>query len=82
MREGQRNTRAADHRERYGERDGSKELRAHREIKTWGGRCRESTKHGRRDEEKRTDSGGGREAERHTEAWEGDREKTVMDTDM
>ena len=28
--------RAADHRERYGERDRSKELRAHRETKTWG----------------------------------------------
>lgn len=29
-----------------------------------------------------TDSGVGREAERHTEAWEGDRENKEMDTDM
>ena len=83
MSEGQRNTRAADHRERYGEKDGNKELRAHRETKTWGVDAEKApSMGGERRRDRQTDSGGGREAETHTEAWDGDREKTVMDTDM
>lgn len=65
--------RAADHRERYGERDGSKELRAHRETKTWGSMQRKHQACMKRDGQ--TDRGVGRETDRHTEAWEGDREE-------